>query len=201
MPTYVQLCLRGIDTDPTCQRCCVEEETINHVLFICPQAQATWRCSGLPFLNFQSQDLEENISSLFALMNSTNIPTISWVLWYIWKSMNELLFAKRNVHLMEDIFIAVETNDEWISFYVSTKSKLGNAIKRYTWETPSLGWFKCNFDCSFRKEIGIAGVGWIVRNENRLFMCAGMVRIHNVLSALQGEALGFLFAMQQVWRR
>lgn len=97
---------------------------------------------------------------------------------------------------MEDIFIAVETNNKWISFYVSTRSKLGNAIKPSTWETPSLECFKYNFDCSFRKEIGIAGVRLIVRNENGLFMCAGMVRIHNVLSALQGEALDFLFAMQ-----
>lgn len=34
--TYVQLCSLGINTDMVCQQCCLEEETINHALFLCP---------------------------------------------------------------------------------------------------------------------------------------------------------------------
>ena len=44
VPTYVQLCPRGVKLDPNCQRCCNEEETINHALFKCPHAFAIWRC-------------------------------------------------------------------------------------------------------------------------------------------------------------
>ena len=44
LPTYVQLCIRGINTDPVCQRCCMEEESINHVMFLCPHALAIWHC-------------------------------------------------------------------------------------------------------------------------------------------------------------
>lgn len=36
LPTYVQLCSRGINIDPDCQICCLEEESINHTLFLCP---------------------------------------------------------------------------------------------------------------------------------------------------------------------
>lgn len=42
LATYTQLCSRGIRVSPICQRCCVEEETINHVLFECPHAIAIW---------------------------------------------------------------------------------------------------------------------------------------------------------------
>ena len=37
LPTYVQLCSRGINTYPDCQICCLEEESINHTLFLCLQ--------------------------------------------------------------------------------------------------------------------------------------------------------------------
>lgn len=106
------------------------------------------------------------------------------VLQYIWKFRNEILFVIRNIYLMEDIFIVVEINNKWILFYVSIRLKLGNVIKFFIWEIFFLECFKYNFDCSFRKEIGIVGVRLIVRNENGLFMCVGMVRIYNVLFVL-----------------
>lgn len=158
---FVQLCSRGINTDPVCQRCCLEEEAINHVLFSCPHAQATWRCSGLPVLNIQSQNLEDNISALFDIMNDADIPSripklSFWVLWYIWKSRNEFLFAQRNVHPMEDIYGASEANAEWNSVYVGKKSTMENSTKPSSWLSPPSGWLKCNFDCSFRNENGTA---------------------------------------------
>ncbi|KAL0683422.1 hypothetical protein Bca4012_050270 [Brassica carinata] len=45
LPTSTKLCMRGINMDPTFQRCCLDDESINHVLFLCPHAYATWRCS------------------------------------------------------------------------------------------------------------------------------------------------------------
>lgn len=57
--TYVQLCTRGIKLDPTCQRCCLEDESINHVLFRCPHAYAIWRCSNLPIVSLFTEDLRE----------------------------------------------------------------------------------------------------------------------------------------------
>lgn len=69
VPTYVQLCSRGVKVDPTCQRCCYEEESINHALFKCPHAFAIWRCSNSPLVSQFSDNLEENINLIFQLMN------------------------------------------------------------------------------------------------------------------------------------
>lgn len=95
----------------------MNEETINHVLFLCPHALATWKCSGLLLHDIQSAELEQNIATLFTLLKrqdtATQICKLSlWVIWYIWKSGNKVLFAKWNLHPMEDARRALDENDE-----------------------------------------------------------------------------------------
>ena len=70
LATYTNLCTRGINIDPTCQRCCLEDESINHVLFLCPHATAIWRCSGIISVHLFSKTLEDNIQLLFSIMES-----------------------------------------------------------------------------------------------------------------------------------
>ena len=70
LPTYVQLCTRRINTDPVCQHCCMEEETINHLMFLSPHVLAIWRCSGIPVHDIQSFDMEQNIAALFNIYKS-----------------------------------------------------------------------------------------------------------------------------------
>ncbi|XP_056848910.1 uncharacterized protein LOC130499038 [Raphanus sativus] len=124
-----------------------------------------------------------------------------WVLWYIWKSWNEFLFAKTNVHPIEDIHRAIAANDEWNAVYISKRSVQCPPLKSSAWEPPPTDWLKCNFDCSFRNDTRSAGIGWMIRDTSGSFLVGGMARLDNVVSAVQGEALGLLFALQQVWIR
>lgn len=117
LSTYVQLCTRGINVDPTCQRCCLAEETINYVLFQCPHAFAIWRCSNLPIENMFTQDLEENIQTLLQFgethKDDTKIGLMPfWMIWFVWKARNEFLFNKRNVQPIEDWRRAWNSNEE-----------------------------------------------------------------------------------------
>ena len=153
VPTYVQLCTRGINLDPTCQRCCYEEETINHALFKCPHAFAIWRCSDNPLVSQFSDNLEDNISLLFKLMDDLNENDdlrlqSFWTLWYVWKSRNEFIFNKRNVNPIEDARRAKEANEEWVLNVKRNGSNQERSSRPSTWEPPPLNWFKCNFDCS-----------------------------------------------------
>lgn len=107
LPTLVHLCSRGIKIDPVCQRCCMEEETIAHALFLCPHAQAIWRCSGFSSTDMFSDNLQENLTILFELSNASNTTKSAsklpfWIIWFIWKSRNEFLFPKRNVHPIDE---------------------------------------------------------------------------------------------------
>lgn len=100
---------------------------------------------------------------------------------------------------MEDIYRARRQMQNGIHSTLAKKSTPTPRPKSTMWEPPPLGWMKCNFDCSFRSNDRCAGIGWILRDANGVLMRAGMTRIDNVLTPLQGETLGFLCAMQQVW--
>lgn len=75
MGTIIKLNTRGMNFDPTCQRCCMSEETINHCLLTCPFATMIWRLSNIPALPLQtlSENVEDNISSILNLQQTPNI--------------------------------------------------------------------------------------------------------------------------------
>ncbi|KAG2263501.1 hypothetical protein Bca52824_070580 [Brassica carinata] len=128
LPTYTKLCTRGINIDPTCQRCCQDEETINHVLFTCPHATAMWRCSCILPYHVFTLNLEENLQALFDFMKSlseseSNRLLVFWILWLLWKSRNEYVFKKRNVHPIEDLRRAIDANTEWFRNVVLTNAE------------------------------------------------------------------------------
>lgn len=66
-------------------------------------------------------------------------------------------------------------------------------------EPPPQDWLKCNFDCSYKEGNNYAGIGWIIINHQGIHICSGIVKVDNVNSPLQGEALAFLYVPQYVW--
>ncbi|XP_024004906.1 uncharacterized protein LOC112082048 [Eutrema salsugineum] len=102
LPTAESLIKRGIQADPICKRCCLYDETINHVLFECSQAKSIWRCANYTLFDNVVPNLEENIKLLLENQENVSLPNQVrfipfWILWQIWKSRNEFLFEKRNV--------------------------------------------------------------------------------------------------------
>lgn len=57
---------RGLKIDPRCQRCGMEGESINRVLFSCPAAQRVWAQSNFTFprRGFENMSLYENFNYL-----------------------------------------------------------------------------------------------------------------------------------------
>lgn len=109
IPTAERLRTRGVKINGECQRCCLEDKSINHMLFECPYSEAVWRCSNIQIFNNPSSDLEDNVRTLLNIMNTSAVPSHLqllllplWVTWIIWKSRNGFLFNKRNVHPNED---------------------------------------------------------------------------------------------------
>lgn len=125
-----------------------------------------------------------------------------WLLWIIWKSRNEFIFNKRNVHPIEDVRRATDANMEWYRSVIHGRTRaLPLIIKSSKWEPPPREWIKCNFDYSAKSGNNLAGVGWILRDEKGGFLGAGSVQLQKTQTSLEGEALSFLIALQQTWIR
>lgn len=144
VPSYVALCTRGVRLDPTCQRCCYDEEDINHVLFLCPHASAIWRCANSPLANQFTNNLEVNITMLLQLASDMKDDKFYqyqsfWILWYVWKSRNEFLFNHRNVHPSEDARRAKEANGEWVQCVRMSANRRVEGHIDIRWEPPPEG--------------------------------------------------------------
>lgn len=64
--TCSRLSDRHCGTDRSCPRCGHEEESLNHLLFLCPPAFQTWALSDIPTIlgTFPSESLYENFDYL-----------------------------------------------------------------------------------------------------------------------------------------
>lgn len=134
--------------------------------------------------------------------NESNRLLVFWMLWLLWKSRNVFIFNKRNVHPIKDLRRAVDANIEWYRNVVGTSFHQRRQINKSSkWEPLPHDWVKCNFDYSSSAGSTMAGVGWIIRNEAGMFLGAGSIQVEKRQSSLEGEALGFLLALQQIWMR
>lgn len=83
------------------KRCCLHQESTNHLFFHCEYAQAVWRGSNLPITQFLATNtIEENLQCLLQFYISSRIKEVQhapfWILWQLWKSKNDLFFNKIN---------------------------------------------------------------------------------------------------------
>ncbi|KAL9816712.1 putative reverse transcriptase zinc-binding domain-containing protein [Arabidopsis thaliana] len=95
VPVTENLRRRGINCDSGCVRCGTIEETINHTLFQCHPARQIWALSKIPTVPrvFSTSSIYANLDHLFSRIplefDSSAYP---WIIWYIWKAMNEKVF-------------------------------------------------------------------------------------------------------------
>ena len=145
-----------------------------------------------------SSNLEDNLTTLFGFLESlseyeSNILFVFWILWVIWKSRNEYLFDKRNVHPIEDVHRAIDANMEWHRNDIhTTLLPRRHPVKSYKWDPPPRDWVKCNFDYSSSSGNSQADIGWILRDDKGRFLGAGCVQVQKMQTSLEEEALAFL---------
>lgn len=84
------LLARGLKIDPRCQRCGMDGESINHVLFTCPVARRVWAESNFPFprRSFENRTVFENFYYLLFPTNGSRVPDevarlFPWLLWLL----------------------------------------------------------------------------------------------------------------------
>lgn len=122
---------RGLNVSSTCQLCKSDQETINHVLFLCDTASDMWRIASIPLPSAGfSASLEENLSFLFDLldthtMDTYSVKSIPSILWSIWKNQNAILFASSQESPMRIVQLAGEETQLW--FEVNKKATVSDA--------------------------------------------------------------------------
>ncbi|KAG7599261.1 Ribonuclease H-like superfamily [Arabidopsis suecica] len=217
LPTTTQLITRNVPADPTCQRCCLDEETTNHLLFMCPHAQAVWRCANID-INYHITplgDFEDNLRKVIEMGKIQSLPLFNkllpfWIMWRIWKSRNDFLFQKINRRPESTAQKGIQDVKDWIGATQGQEEDVRSLspcpdqpMRRRTrngqWSPPPTGWLKCNFDSGFLQERSFTNTGWIFRDCRGQVILSGCARLQPSVSALQAEAFGFLHVLQVAW--
>ena len=111
---------RHCGTDRSCPRCGHEEESLNHLLFLCPPALQTWALSYIPTLPglFPSESPYENFDYLLLRATKNGAPRnvlarFPWIAWFIWKARNEKIFNNTQILPPETVLHATQEEENW----------------------------------------------------------------------------------------
>ncbi|XP_010474031.1 PREDICTED: uncharacterized protein LOC104753480 [Camelina sativa] len=185
-----RLASRGVMLDTRCMVCGSTEETICHMMNICPVARQIYALSNIPVPpdGFSEHDVVKNWSFLVSLIQDGEYPeeirrVLPWLLWGIWKWRNNFVFQGKQMDIQEMVTKAFMESSEWLaaqeSIGLCTKDWEGKKVSiEVRWRRPLLGVVKCNIVASWRNTSTMVGGAWIARDSQ------GQVLYH-ARSALQ----------------
>jgi ribonuclease HI len=134
----------------------------------------------------------KEVAGLFAML--------TWVLWQnrnnkIWHESHE---TGRNLGLK-----ARSLWEEWRDMQQVQigSSNTAQQQQRYIWEKPRQGWYKCNVDAGFHKELNKTSTGWCLRDHTGSFVMTETTWLDGNYSIIEGEAIALLEAMKAMEQR
>ncbi|KAG2315720.1 hypothetical protein Bca52824_018842 [Brassica carinata] len=176
---------RGIKMDPCCQACGFQGESINHILFTCPVARQVWALANVPSPRngFDEVSHYSNFHFLFSLTcnkmcSHQVVNAMPWLVWFLWKNRNSLLFDGKQANLLELVAKTFEEAEMWSLAQINEqreeeeeRADLMKQAKR--WSPPPRGWLKCNIGVDWMRSTHKGGGAWVIRDHN------GKVLIHS----------------------
>ncbi|XP_010513760.1 PREDICTED: uncharacterized protein LOC104789816 [Camelina sativa] len=191
IPVADKMMDRGLKFDSRCQKCGLEGESTNHVLFSCTVARQIWALYNFPSPEngFDSQSLYQNLYFLFLTSKNIKVQVeirkaFPWILWQLWKNRNLCCIEGKSFSPPETIIKIREDVQEWL-FEQSLVEESVERVKsersqqKKGWSPLQLGWFKCNFASSWDKISNSSGAAWVLRDHN------GVVLLHSRASFSQ----------------
>lgn len=170
--------------DGTCQTCGADGESINHVLFSCSFARQVWAISWFPSPSggFDDSSVFENLSYLVTTWQARDeikdvTRSFPWILWYLWKNRNSLLFEGAMFNTEQVCDKAVEEAQLWYAVQIlelrSMEDHRDSSFQVSAWKPPPVNFVKCNIGFKWEGRKNVAGAAWIVRDF------AGTVLLHS----------------------
>lgn len=118
--SHIPTSLPYIGKKKGCPRCGGEEESINHPFFDCPPSRKIWALSPIPTSGhlFPRSSLFYNFDFLFwwgreFWIGEEALEIFPWILWYIWKIRNRIIFENLREPPQETLDIAIQEANFW----------------------------------------------------------------------------------------
>jgi ribonuclease HI len=207
LPTRKRLQEKHVTCPMLCPLCNHEEEDDLHVFFNCVASRQVWQTAGLEALIQPRLQQVNNTSSLiFAICSGVDkekAGIFATVMWVLWNNRNNKVWndvAESGISLG---FKALQTWEEWFMVQNMQHGRQNTTQQQpnIVWQKPSFGWYKCNVDAGFHKELNKTSFGWCLRDHSGRFIAAETSWINGNCSVLEGEAIALIEALRAMDQR
>ncbi|XP_024014255.1 uncharacterized protein LOC112088198 [Eutrema salsugineum] len=143
-------------------------------------------------------------------LNQPSINALYQIVWKtdtspkrLWKSRNDFLFKEKDYDARGTMARAIEDAEEWLNRVEGEDKRHPSTIvsrRSNRWSPPQDGWFKCNVDAAWKKELNQYGIGWVLRDHQGRVLWMGVRAILKLKTVLDVEAEAIRWAVVCVSR-
>lgn len=118
-------------------------------------------------------------------------PLYPWLLWYLWKARNLLLFKDRMMQEHEIITLEIKGARVWQADQLMKELhvKVPHAVGAYQVPNRTDAGMLCLVDASWQASTHFGGMGWIFKDSTSAWSLSNTINHSHVASALVSEAL------------
>lgn len=116
---------------------------------------------------------------------------VPWLLWRLWKNINEFIYRGKDYNAFATVEKVWEDVKEWKFREGGNESVVKEpavAQPEKKWSPPVLSRLKCNTDATWKKESGLGGMGWVLRDHHGAMLWEGVKRISAMGLVIETEA-------------
>lgn len=205
LPVGTALSSRGIVADSRCKRCGEIEDAV-HIFLSCSYAAQVWDQAPLLYKPRAAdvgsmEKLLEKGRSILTLppVGLGAAPLYPWILWFLWKARNLLIFEERLISPAETIQKAITEAKRWqsaklqqVSQKPAPQPRLGTDATASVHSEALL----CFSDAAWQASSRLGGMGWIIKDPLNSVFLQGSSSRPFVTSALVAEALALKAGIQ-----
>ncbi|KAG2327641.1 hypothetical protein Bca52824_010369 [Brassica carinata] len=210
LPVFDALRDPGMKCEMICQTCGMDGESVNHVLFSCSLARQVWALSGFPHPpgGFDELSIFANVCYLLKTWHlkkemrviTKNFP---WILWYLWKNRNSLLFEGFIYNGEQTYMKAVDEACLWFlaqEVEQARNEETTREISSYlgTWIAPPSGFFKCNVGMRWLKKKREVGAVWVLTDSGGMTLLHSRRSFSDVWSKEEAYFLSMVWAVESM---
>jgi hypothetical protein len=178
------------------------------VFFYCKASILARQNAGLDHIILpRLQQLSNARDVIFVICSSVDADTaglFAVLVSVLWSNRNNMVWNETSEPGRMLGFKARHVWDDWhsvqrIQHGTTSSDQQQHIIIR--WEKPLSGWYKCNVDAAFHKEINKTSTGWILRDHFGRFIAAETTWIDGSCSIVEGESIALLEALKVMEQR
>jgi hypothetical protein len=207
LPTRVRLQEKCVPCPLSCPTCDQGNEDDLHFVIDCHVSSQARQAAGieqhlLPLFQ-NAGNVQELIIKICATLDTDTAGLFAMHMWLLWQNRNNKVWNDTNEPGHD---LGIKARHAWSEW--STVQQVQRSTRRVepqhvvtSWQKPPQGWYKCNIDAGFHRDINKVSTSWCVRDYLGRFVMAETTWVEGSCSVLEGEAVALCEALQALQLR